>query len=307
VLAEENAIVSTPRQVLPGTFYMLTRRCTQRQFLLRPDRRTNEVFLYCLAEAAQRFGIDVILPSVLSNHHHTIVFDRPGRIVEFTEHLHKFVAKAMNALRGRWENFWSSEPPCFVRLVEPSDVLDKLVYAATNPVKDRLVERVHHWPGVNGLAALLHRRTLTIQRPRHFFRDAGPMPPAVTLDLVIPPELGDPDDVRQRLRARVAVIEDEVAASRRRTGAPILGRRAILRQPWRGQPASHAPRRGLRPRVAARSVWSRVEALLRDRAFVDSYRAARLRWRAGLDAVFPPGTYWLRRFAAVHVAPLVKT
>jgi hypothetical protein len=29
----------------------------------------------------------VILPSVLSNHHHTIVFDRPGRIVEFTEHL----------------------------------------------------------------------------------------------------------------------------------------------------------------------------------------------------------------------------
>ena len=27
-----------PRQVLPGQFYMVTRRCTQRQFLLRPDR-----------------------------------------------------------------------------------------------------------------------------------------------------------------------------------------------------------------------------------------------------------------------------
>jgi hypothetical protein len=26
-------------------------------------------------------------------------------------------------------------------------VMRKLVYVATNPVKDRLVEKVHHWPG----------------------------------------------------------------------------------------------------------------------------------------------------------------
>ncbi|MCE9580482.1 MAG: hypothetical protein K8W52_45605 [Deltaproteobacteria bacterium] len=55
-----------------------------------------------------------------------------GRIVEFTERLHKLVAKAMNALRGRRENFWASEPPCLVRLVEPTDVMSKLVYAVTN-------------------------------------------------------------------------------------------------------------------------------------------------------------------------------
>ena len=61
--------MSVPRQVLPGRFYMVTRRCTQRQFLLRPDPETNNIFLYCLAEAAARFEIDVLLPSVLSNHH----------------------------------------------------------------------------------------------------------------------------------------------------------------------------------------------------------------------------------------------
>ena len=33
-----------PRQVLPGQFYLITRRCTQRQFLLRPDPVTNTVF-----------------------------------------------------------------------------------------------------------------------------------------------------------------------------------------------------------------------------------------------------------------------
>jgi len=58
-----------PRAVLPGSFYKITRRCTQRQFLLRPDAATNNAFLYCLGEAAHRYAIDVILPSVMSNHH----------------------------------------------------------------------------------------------------------------------------------------------------------------------------------------------------------------------------------------------
>jgi hypothetical protein len=30
-----------PRQVLPRQFYLITRRCSQRQFLLRPDAVTN--------------------------------------------------------------------------------------------------------------------------------------------------------------------------------------------------------------------------------------------------------------------------
>ena len=245
---------------------MLNRRCTQRQFLLRPDRATNDTVLYCLAESARRFGIDLILPSVLSNHHHIVLFDRHGRVVEFAEHLHEFIAKAMNTLRGRWENFWSSEPLCLLRLVDPADVLDKLVYAATNPVKDGLVERVHQWPGVNGLSALLNQRSITVRRPRHFFRADGPMPDEVTLNLVIPPELGDAEQVRGDLRQRVAALEHVLSSARARSGASVLGRRMILRQSWRDEPSTTEPRRGLRPRIAARSHWSRIEALCRDSA-----------------------------------------
>ncbi|MCE9577120.1 MAG: hypothetical protein K8W52_28490 [Deltaproteobacteria bacterium] len=127
------------------------------------------------------------------------------------------------------------------------------------------------------------------------------MPPEVTLEFVIPPELGDADEVRQILRERVAFVEEDLAATRARTGVPILGRRAILRQPWWAQPSSHEPRRGLRPRVAARSFWPRLEALLRNRDFVSRYGEARAHWLAGLAAVFPSGTYWLRRFANVPI------
>jgi hypothetical protein len=53
--------------------------------------------------------------------------------------------------------------------------------------------------------------------------------------------------------------------------------------------------------VATRSKWTRIEALLRNRTFAAEYADARARWRDGHPAVFPPGTYWLQRFASVPV------
>jgi REP element-mobilizing transposase RayT len=291
--------MTLPRQIIAGRFYMVTRRCTQRQFLLRPDRETNNAFIYCLAEAAQRFDIDVLLCCAMANHHHTVIYDRHGVVPAFTEHFHKMFAKSQNALRGRWENFWSSEQVCTVHLVDAADVMRKLVYTATNPVKDRLVERVHHWPGVNGLAALLGQRPLHATRPRHFFRSQGRMPEAVTLRLEIPPELGAPASLLAELRQQVAAAEAAVAAERKRTGAGVMGRRAVLRQSWRDSPGSREPRRTLRPQIAARSQWTRIEALQRNREFITAYRAARERWLFGKPIAFPVGTYWLRRFAHV--------
>lgn len=291
--------MTLPREVIPGRFYMITRRCTQRQFLLRPDRETNNGFLYCLAEAARRAAIDIILPCAMSNHHHTIVFDRHGTLPAFTEHFHKLVAKCQNALRGRRENLWSTEQVSVVRLVDRADVIRKLVYAATNPVKDHLVERVHHWPGVNGLSALLNRRPVHAERPRRFFRPGGKMPEAVTLHLVIPPELGDPDHFLADLRREVAAAEERVLAERRKTGSRVCGRRAVLHQSWRDAPTTTTPNTRLRPRVAAINRWSRIEALMRDRQFLAAYRAARERWAAGVPTPFPVGTYWLRKYAHV--------
>jgi putative transposase len=294
--------MTLPREVLPGRFYMVTRRCTQRQFLLRPDGETNNAFLYCLAHAAHRYDVDVLLTCAMSNHHHTVIFDRHGALPAFTEHFHKLLAKCQNALRGRWENFWASEQVCVVHLVDGADVMHKLVYVATNPVKDRLVDKVRLWPGVNGLTALLSGRTLHATRPRHFFRPAGPMPAAVALNLALPRELGDPSQLLAELRQRVSAAEAAAASERMRTGARVLGRRMILRQSWRDCPASPAPRRNLRPSIAARCQWARIEAVRRNREFLAAYRDARACWIAGNTIPFPAGTYWLRRFAQVPLA-----
>jgi hypothetical protein len=272
--------------------------------LLRPDAGTNNTFTYCLIEAAQRCQIEVVLPCAMSNHYHAVIFDRWGRYPEFLEHFHKLFARCQNALRGRWENLWASEQACVVKLVGREDVLDKLVYTAINPVKDGLVDRVEHWPGVNGLRALLTGRCLRAERPRYFFRRDGAMPEAVEMRLTIPAELGPEADVLEELRKRVAAAVEVIATERQRTGRRVYGRRAVLRQSWWARPTSWEPRRNLRPRVAAPSLWARIEALRRNRVFLVEYAAARASWLTGATVAFPSGTYWLRRCANV---PIVAT
>jgi putative transposase len=285
---------------------MITRRCTQRHFLMRPDQETNNAFIYCLALAAQRCRIQVLFTVAMSNHHHTGIYDPEGQYPAFIEHFHKLFAKCQNALRGRWENFWSSEQSSVVRLVDAHDVLDKMTYALTNPVKDRLVDKAHHWPGVTSLDALLHGRDLVASRPGHFFREDGAMPDNATLSFVRPNGFEDLSIAAftALVIERIQAVEERTAAERHRTGIPVLGRRAILAQDWNEGPDSRERRRQLNPRVAAASKWARVEAFLRNRAFRDAYAAARASLAAGVrNIVFPAGTYWLKRFTNAFCVP----
>ena len=298
--------MSIPRDVVPGRTYMITRRCTQRQFLMRPDDRTNNAFVYCLGVAAQRHGIRILFTAAMSNHHHTGIEDPDGNYPAFLEHFHKLFAKCQNSLRGRWENFWSSEQTSVVRLVDPADIIEKMVYALTNPVKDGLVDKAHHWPGTSSLNALRHGRPLVASRPRHFFRDDGPMPDTVTLHFARPAgfeELAD-TEFTAMVETHIRTVEEAAALERARTGFQVLGRRGVLDQKWSDRPASREPRRELDPRVAARSKWSRIEAMLRNRVFRDAYARARELLLAGQrDVLFPAGTYWLRRFVQATCEP----
>jgi len=293
--------MTAPRPVFPGQFLTIQRRCTQRQYLLRPDEETNNAFTYLLADAARRFDIMIILPVMMSNHHHTVVYDPHGNHVEFREHLHKLMAKSQNALRGRWENMWSTEEPCMVESISVEDVLRQVVYVATNPVQDGLVEKVHHWPGPRFVQALLSGRPLKAKRPRHFFRKQGSMPEELELTLGLPDEFPDKKAFLAEVERRIADVEEQCARERMQSGRRVVGRRCILRQSWRDSPTSREPRRNLRPRIAARDKSERIAAIERHKQWQAEYRSARQQWLGGLDIEFPYGTYWLRRFGNVRV------
>lgn len=284
---------------------MVTRRCTQRQFLLRPDAETTNAFVYCLALAANRTQVQVVAFLAHSNHHHTIVVDTLGRIPEFLEHFHKLLAKHQNALRGRWENFWASEATSVVELPDPEDILAKVTYALTNPVKDHLVDRADQWPGATSLHANLDGRLLRAHRPSRFFRKDGDLPESLSLACVRPPGFEHLVDAewRKRLEDRIRAAEETASKVRATEGRRTAGRAQVLGQNPTDSPRSHEERRRLKPQIAGINKWSRIEALQRNKAFLAAYRAARDIWQAGLDAIFPVGTYWLRMFAGVPVSP----
>ena len=93
--------MSLPREILPNSTYLVTRRCTQRQFLLKPCTVINQIFLYCLALALARTGVVVHAFVVLSNHYHAVVTDPEGKLPEFLAYFHRLVATCVNATLGR--------------------------------------------------------------------------------------------------------------------------------------------------------------------------------------------------------------
>jgi len=283
--------MTAPRQVLPGTTYLVTRRCAQRQFLLKPSRTTNEVFLYLLAIAARRFGIEVHAYCVLSNHFHLVVTDPDARLPAFHQFLDSLVARALNASLGRWEAFWAPNSFSAVALASPSDVLDKAAYVLANPVAAGLVRRCREWPGLWSAPEQIGAGALVAQRPQQFFDPKGYLPETASLELTAPPGFESAEAFRDQLAAALAEREDQAKEARQ----GVVGVEQVLAQEPTGSPASGEPRRQLNPRVAARDKWKRIEALGRLVEFLRSYRAAwAARSRGMSDAVFPPGTYLLR-------------
>jgi hypothetical protein len=239
----------------------------------------------------------------MSNHHHTILFDRHGNVPAFMHRFHELFAKSQNVLRGRWENFWAAGEPSLVWLVTRDDVIAKMAYVAANPVSAFLVAETHHWPGTNTWSRTRPKPALVARRPRHFFRVAGPMPEKVELDIVVPPQLGDAATFLQEVADRVAMIEAACDAERRTTGRRIVGRRQVLKASWKLGSNAPEQRRGLNPRIAAKSLEARLGAIARWKSFLHRYRVARRKLRDSGAAVFPYGTYWLRIHVGVPTEP----
>jgi putative transposase len=287
--------MTAPRQILRNATYLITRRCFSRMFLLRPSALANEVFEYALAQKAKEHGILLHAYCVLSNHWHCVLTDPHGRLPEFQRDLASTIARALNADHGRWESFWAPGSYSAVALKAAEDVLDKMAYVLANPVAAGLVRRGSEWPGLWSPPGSIGAGARLVRRPDHYFRKAGPTPPTAPLELTCPAGFDSVEELRDRLTKELARREDQAASDFAAEGRSFIGVPKVLAQnPFR-RPAPGEPRRGLKPRVAGRDKWKRIEAIGRLKAFLAEYREAWRAFRGGARAaLFPEGTYWMR-------------
>lgn len=281
--------------MIPGTTYLVSRRCTQREFLLTPTTLSKQIIKYVLAVAASRYGILIHAVCVMSDHWHIVLTDPRANLPDFSRLLDGVVAKALNALHDHWENFWVPCSYSAVELVSPEDVIEKMAYALANPAAANLVEHGRQWPGIWSDPRRIGEPGEVISRPGHYFASNGSMPEQASLALSKPPGFDSVEALQASVIARLGELEDEAAAKRRARGVDVLGARRVRKQRHTDRPASREPRRALNPRVAARDPGKRTEALDRLVSFLERHRDALLRYCSGdHGAVFPNGTYLMR-------------
>ena len=293
--------MTLPRRVLPATTYLVTRRCIGRHFLLRPDAALNQLFIYCLALGAQKYGIQVHGLSVMSNHYHLTLTDVRGVLPDFMGWLNSQLAKRIKRLR-RWDEVvW--EPNVQYSAVElqgETEVLDKVAYTLLNPVSAGLVQRPEDWPGVLSTLQQLQRGEIRAPRPKVLFKDH--LPKSLTLSLTPPPCFAQHRQYLHALEALVVSRMKVLQAQRARQRRRVLGRKAVRRTAFTARPTSPKKVFGRNPTFSAltRQGWRR--ALKRLREFRAAYRRAYQAWRSGApDVEFPEGTWWLARCANVTV------
>lgn len=290
--------MARPRRVLPGRTYLLTRRCSERRFFLKPSPIVEHIYTYILAVAALRFGVLLHAAVVMSNHHHIVLTDVHGNLPRFCHLMHSLIARMLNLSYDRCENFWGPGSYSAVLLAEPDDVLDKMAYVLANPVAAGLVERGTEWPGfITTPKMLLGKRSqgIVVKRPGGFFIDETEMPEMVELTFCCPPSVEavmSKEEAAERLQRRREAKEEAARRRAKDMGVSFLGKDGIRAQDPFDCPDTQEPRFQLSPNLACRDMWKRIELLQESSDWHNEYDECRWRFKMGEREVeFPRGTW----------------
>jgi hypothetical protein len=234
---------------------------------------------------------------------HLVVTDLDGRLPAFMQYIDSLVARAVNASLGRFEGFWATDATySAVEPLAPADIVSKTAYVLANPVAAGLVRRGAEWPGLWTAPDQIGTK-ITARRPKFFFDQKGYLPEVVELELTVPPGFASPEEFRALLSGELRALEEKHQCEAAAKGRRFMGAARVIAQNPFSRPSPGEPRFALKPRIAARDKWRRIEALQRLKTFLQAYREAWLARRAGVPGVlFPAGTYLLRLMHGVQCA-----
>ena len=265
--------------------------------------RLTQFLGYCLAYCANTYGIQVHAAVFMGNHYHLDVSDPYGNVVEFKQLLNSMIARGLNAAQGRKGSFWDRDTPADTHRPADDETFMDLVYTLANPVDAGLVRHSTQWQSFT-TAGWRFGESRSFRRPSFYFDKRGDMPDAVVLTLSRPAIFADlsDDELFARLEAAVHHRELEVCRRMRGESRRFMGSQKAARQQFGVVPRSFEERFRVTPRVASACKWRRLAQLQRNREWERAYADARARLLVGEVAVFPAGTFALRKFAGVTVA-----
>jgi putative transposase len=291
-----------PRMIIAGRTYLLTRRCSERRFFLRPGKNVNAIVRYALFKAARLWRVEVHGWTVMSNHLHIVATDKFRELSNFMRTLDLEISKGVSPEIGRWGGLWEPGQFSAVELLDTEAMIEKLAYVLANPVSARLVRRATRWPGETSVHMAFGEVAVARRPATRYYRNSR-QPESYELRLEPLPGM-DPATCLEIVRRRVRAIEKATDVKMRNEQRKFLGPLRVLRQDPYDSPTSWEKRRGLNPTYASRDKWKRIETAQRNRAWLSAYREALARYRAGeRDVIFPYGTWAMDRIYGCNCAP----
>jgi putative transposase len=288
--------------------YLLTRNTSQRCYFLRPSKELREAILYCIADAQAQHPVQIHAFCAMSNHIHVVLTDPDGIAPLFVQAMNQNIARFVNCSLGRFGAMWEGGArPNYCVLPEHGDILDKVVYTLTNPVKAGLVSEHHLWPGAISTVAQITKGRITTKRPTKFFSRTDD-PAQVTRELILTqppgPVVMSQEDYGRYLARRVAETEADIAADRAAKGQKWLGRKQCLKIDPFDAPTKKWTPFTRNPKVSSKHEEARNAWILRLKKFRSHYGEAKREFRSGnRDVPFPPGTFAMRVFWSVAIDP----
>ncbi len=283
------------RMFTQGEIYLVTMRCFQGRFLLRPSEQTNEVLGGVLARAVRLNGVELFAFAFASNHMHLLVRAPRGNLPRFMQHLATNISKKVGFLAGWrgafWERRYSAQP-----VLDEEALQDRLRYLLAHGPKEGLVRRCAEWPGLSSLKLLLDRRPRRFRwfdwtrrsssriasRKRFRFDECWAEPEELVLAPLPSQALRTRGAIGRFLRRATEAIEIEAAGTYRR----VLGVAGVLSQHPQHRP--DRPERKPRPLCHTTIAALREEFRERYRAYAAAFGEASTRWKAGdFFAQFP--------------------
>ena len=287
-----------------GALVEVTCRTLQGRLLLRPDPELNDIAAGILGRSQRLYPVQIVGYVVASNHYHILAWAEDAqRLAKFVGYFNSNLAREISRKTQWTGKIWDRRYQAIVISNEEEAQVERLRYTLSHGCKENLVGHLREWPGLHCIHQIVDGEPLagtwydrTQEYAARRLRGENPDPlqfttrETVTLSSLPCWKHLSPEAYRQRVADLAREIEEEAAATRKRTGVQPFGRKTILAQ----DPLSRPKRLKKNPAPLFHAATKAVRHYLWEGFawFVAAYRTAAEKLQRGdPDPRFPPGSF----------------
>jgi len=280
----------------------VTSRTFQSRLLLRPLEILNIIILGILGRAVEKYPLEIHAFTFMSNHYHLLLTVLSNLVLsEFMNHVNSKLAKEAGEIHDWHAKLWGRRYQA-IPILDDDALVGRLRYIMSHGCKEGLVADPEEWPGVTSLPALVHGKTLRgtwhnrtgEYRAKRRRKVIPPSDFTTNYEVPVSPipcwSHLSPEEHQARCQSLLDEIKQETRETIQRTGRQPLGREWVLSQDPHSLPEK--TKRSPAPLCHTTSPALHEQYVTQYRAFLESYREASTRFRAGeLDVQFPPHSF----------------